>query len=195
MKYDAAGQKDMLHQRVTTVGKPNENGLVAFTFTHLLSKVKFTVTNNTAAQATQYQYTITDITLTNANLTGDYTYANAVWGWANYAKGQDNKGTYSIADMTISSNSSVECANEVLLVPSANADDKVGMTFNVNVQMKKGSDWVTVKTYEKSYTNVMALEANKAYNFSLTVGLDDNIKFTANPVNSWVTVDDTTLAY
>ena len=191
LKYDAAGQKDMLHQRVTTVGKPTENnGLVAFTFTHLLSKVKFTVTNNTDANATQYQYTVTGITLTNANLTGNYAYANDAWGWTNHAK-----GPYSIADMTIASDSKVECAKEVLLVPSVDANDKVGISFNVNVQMKKGSDWVTVKTYEKSYNNVMALDANKAYNFSLTVGLDDDIEFTAMPVKSWTTVGDTTLDY
>ena len=71
LKYNTSTQKDMLHNRVRTNGKPTDNnGLVAFTFTHLLSKVKFTVTNNTAADAANYRYTITDIAITNANLTG-----------------------------------------------------------------------------------------------------------------------------
>lgn len=73
LNYNTDTQKDMLHNRVTTVGKPTENdGLVAFTFTHLLSKVKFTVTNNTASTANRYRYTVSDIEITNANLVGDY---------------------------------------------------------------------------------------------------------------------------
>ena len=76
LKYNTNTQKDMLHQRVTTVGKPTTNeGLVAFTFTHLLSKVKFTVENTTAETATDYRYTISEIAITGANLTGDYAIA------------------------------------------------------------------------------------------------------------------------
>ena len=186
LKYNTATQTDMLHNRVTTNGKPTDNdGLVAFTFKHLLSKVKFTVTNNTAADATNYRYTITDIAITNANLTGDY----AVTGtWSNLTT-----GSYTITpDMTIASNSTEECAAEVLLIPGTN---KVGMTFKVNIQMKNGSNWETIETYPKTYSEVIALAANTAYNFAVTVGLNDTIQFTAKPVGSWTSNADTTLQY
>ena len=178
LKYNTITQNDMLHQRVTTVGKPTANdGLVAFTFTHLLSKVKFTVKNKTAADATNYQYTITDIAITGANLTGDYAVTGGTWS-------NVTTGSYSIPAMTVASAVTEECKAEVLLIPGTN---KVGMSFNVNVQMKKGADWVTIETYPKSYTEVMALAANTAYNFTVTVGLNDQIQFTAQPVNSWTT--------
>lgn len=176
LKYDAAGQKDMLHQRVTTVGKPNENGLVAFTFTHLLSKVKFTVTNNTAALATGYRYTITDIAITGANLTGDYAVAGT---WSNVTT-----GSYSIPAITVASGMTEECKAEVLLIPGTN---KVGMTFKVVVEMKDpiSGDWKSITTTPKTYTNVIALAANTAYNFNVTLLLNDEIKFTAQPVEQW----------
>lgn len=176
LKYSTVGQKDMLHNRVTTVGKPTDNdGLVAFTFTHLLSKVKFTVENTTAEAATNYRYTVTDIAITGANLTGDYAVPAGTWG-------NLTTGNYSIADMTIASAATEECATEVLLIPGTN---KVGMTFNVNVEMKKGDQWVTIETYPKSYAEVIALAANTAYNFSVSVGLDSDIQFTATEMPEW----------
>lgn len=184
LNYNTNTQKDMLHQRVTTVGKPTtNNGLVAFTFTHLLSKVKFTVENETASDATNYQYTITDIAITNANLIGNYAVPAGTWS-------DVTTGSYTIPAMTVASAAKEECEAEVLLIPGEN---KVGMTFNVNVQMKKGSDWVTIETYPQDFDEVIALAANTAYNFNVTVGLDDQIQFTAKPVAEWSTNPDTTL--
>lgn len=175
LKYNTNTQKDMLHNRVTTVGKPTANdGLVAFTFTHLLSKVKFTVTNNTASTATRYRYTVSEIKITNANLVGDYAIPGGTWSGV-------TTGEYSIPDMTIASNSTVDCEAEVLLIPGST----VGMTFNVNVQMLDEATWKTIKTYPKTYTDVKALVANNAYNFKVTVGLDDDIQFTATQSPTW----------
>ncbi len=175
LKYNTNTQKDMLHQRVTTVGKPTENnGLVAFTFTHLLSKVKLTVENTTANTATDYRYTISDISITNANLTGDYAVAGI---WSNVTA-----GSYSIPNITVASNTTEECAAEVLLIPGTNL---VGINFKVNVEMKSGDTWKTITTTPKNYEGVIALTANTAYNFTISVGLDNTIQFTAKPVNSW----------
>ena len=174
LKYDTKTQDDMLHQRVTTVGKVTNNGLVAFTFTHLLSKVKFTVENTTAETATDYRYTISDIAITGANLTGDYAIAGT---WSNVAT-----GNYAIPNISVASNATEECAAEVLLIPGTN---KVGITFKVNVEMYNGTEWKTITTTPKSYTEVIALAANTAYNFNVTVGLNDQIQFTAQPVAEW----------
>ena len=175
LNYNTSTQKDMLHNRVTTVGKPTANdGLVAFTFTHLLSKVKFTVTNNTASTAERYRYTVSEINITNANLVGDYAIPGGTWSGL-------TTGNYTIPNMTIASNSTVDCEAEVLLIPGST----VGMTFNVNVQMLDGATWKTIKTYPKEYTNVKALVANNAYNFKVTVGLDDDIQFTVTEQPAW----------
>jgi hypothetical protein len=179
----------MLHNRVTTVGKPStNNGLVTFTFTHLLSKVKFTVSNTTAADATNYRYTVTDIVITNAYATGKYAVVDQ--------KDSENKdvtkntwfdltkGTQSIADMTIASNTTEECAKEVLLIPGA----EVGVTFNVNAQIKDGNDWKTLTTTPVTKTGVVTLVANNAYNFQVSVGMGGKIEFTANTLPSWTNV-------
>ena len=176
LSYNTDTQKDMLHKRVTTVGKPTDNnGLVAFSFTHLLSKVKFTVTNTTASTATGYRYTISDIAITGANLTGDYAVVDGAWS-------NVTTGSYTIDDITVASAATEECAAEVLLIPGTN---KVGMSFKVNIEMNNGSEWKTITTTPKTYTDVIALAANTAYNFTVSVGLDDQIKFTAQPVASW----------
>lgn len=184
LSYNTANQKDMLHNRVTTTGKPTDNnGLLTFTFTHLLSKVKFTVENTTDENAANYRYSITDINLTNANLTGAYMISSKDWNSV-------TTGDYKIQDITVTSATIAECAAEVLLIPGVKIDgssdiNKVGMTFNVNVQMKNGEEWKTITTTPATYSDVIALEANTAYNFKVTVGLNDEISFTAQPVSEW----------
>jgi hypothetical protein len=177
--YEVAKQTDMLHQRVTTTGKPDtNNGLVAFTFTHLLSKVKLTVENTTAAEATGYQYTISDIQLTNVRTKGDYAVSDdGTWAWGNFTT-----GSYSISNIVVASGKTEECATEVLLIPGAN----IGISLKVNTQMKKGEEWVTITTSDlKVYNNVKTLVANSAYNFKVSLGLDDQIKFTVTENPTW----------
>lgn len=184
LTYDTATQTDMLHQRVTTTGKPVENnGLVAFTFKHLLSKVKLTVENTTAADATGYRYTISDIKLTNVYTKGDYAVSAGTWSSL-------TTDTYSIANITVASAASEECETEVLLIPGAN----IGISFKVNTQMHNGSEWKTITTSDlKVYENVKVLVANSAYNFKVSVGLDDQIKFTVTENPSWTVEDPVTI--
>lgn len=175
LSYTASTQTDMLHNRVTTTGKPaDNNGLVTFEFTHLLSKVKFTVENTTASTATNYQYTISDIVITNTYATGDYAVPAGTWS-------NTISGTQSVNAITVASASSEESATEYLLIPGAN----VGVSFKVNVQIKSGDEWKTLSTTPVTKSNVVTLAANTAYNFQISVGLDDEIKFTAKPLPDW----------
>ena len=78
LKYSASTQKDMLHNRVTTTGKPVTNdGIVTFNFTHLLSKVNFTVTNEDKG-ATGYSFVVKNINFAG-NVAGVYNVAGAAW--------------------------------------------------------------------------------------------------------------------
>ena len=175
LTYQIAGQQDMLHDRVATEGAA-DHGLVKFTFPHLLSKVKLTVKNSSAADATNYRITITDIALSDIYSEGDYVVASGTWNNL-----QDN-GTYAINDMVIASNSREECAAEVLLIP----DSDFGISFNVNVQIQKGSDWQTLTTTEFSNENVGNLVANHAYNLMAEYTIGGEIKFTAVEMDDWI---------
>ena len=175
LTYNTANQTDMLHKRVTTVGKPvDNNGLVAFTFTHLLSKVKLTVQNDTAANATGYRYTISDIKFTNAYTKGDYAVPAGTWS-------NLTTSTYSIANITVASATSEECKTEVLLIPGA----KVGISFKVNTEIKSGDTWKTLNVETKAYEDVVTLAANSAYNFKVTLKLENEIKFTVTEQPEW----------
>lgn len=173
LTYNVAGQKDMLYNRVTTQGKPTTNdGLVAFTFNHLLSKVKLTVDNNTAAAANNYSYKLTGITLTNARTQGDYVVADG--SWTNLT----TPGTQTIADMTVASGATdVECAKEVLMIPGAN----IGISFDLEIWYNNAK--ITTTKVEK--TALVTLVANTSYNLNLTVGLDDQIQFTVTENPTW----------
>lgn len=168
--YAMTDQNDMLYKRVATVGKP-ATGLVEFTFSHLLSKVKMSITNNTPATATTYSYKITDISLTNVYTSANYTTTGS---WVN-----PETGTYPIADIAIASGSEAECETEILLVPGAS----IGVSFKVNVLV--GNKIITTTPVTK--TAVLTPEANKAYSLNVTVGLDDEIKFTVKENPSWDT--------
>ena len=183
LNYKASTQKDMLHNRVTTTGKPT-SGLVEFTFGHLLSKVKFTVENESAETATNYQYTVTDIKITNTITEGNYAVPAGTWTTV-------STGTQAIANMTVASSKTEECATEVLLIPGA----KVGISFKVNVQIKNGNEWKTISTTNVDKTNVVTLAANIAYNFKVTVGLGTSIQFTAHQLSGWTSNDETEITY
>lgn len=189
LEYNTAGQNDMLYNHVERTGSDTNNQIVAFNFTHLLSKVKFSVTNDTEETATNYQYVVKDIKFTNANLTGVY----AVGGtWT-----VTEDGVYTIENLTVASNSTQCAAKEVLLIPGLDNDDKVGMSFTIQPQIKDKDDkWHDVGTPIVFNKAVVKLEANTAYHFNVTVGLDNTIEFTATAMPDWADgdgADDTPL--
>ena len=188
LKYTADGETDMLHDIVSTTGKPDtNNGLVAFGFTHLLSKVKFTVENTTAEEATNYQYVISDIKITNAYASGNYAVVTKTIDELNLTANTwfdlVGNGTHTIADLTVASAKTEVGAKEVLLIPGAS----VGVSFTVDIKMNNGSEWVSIPmdNPQKTIAGVVTLEANKAYNFKVTLGLGDPIQFTATALESW----------
>ena len=192
LEYDATleTQTDMLHCRVTKTGQASNNPVVAFTFNHLLSKVKFTALNTTAAGIADYRFTVTDIVIGNAYKSGKYAVVEQTVDDKEIAAGEwfalVSNGTHSIADLEVASNSTVECAKEVLLIPGAS----VSITFNLNVQIKKGETWETINVIPVSKEDVVTLEANNAYNFKVEYGIGGQILFTANEMSGWETQDD-----
>ncbi len=181
LNYKISSQKDMLYDRVEVTSATADQGVVTFEFTHLLSKVKFSVVNKTAADATNYRYVIKDATLTNVYTEGDYAVPDATWS---------NQVTdkYALdAELIVNSNATEYNANEVLLIPGSEVG--VSLTAELQATADNGATWTTVATYPKTFTAVLGdgnkLEANHAYNFILEVSVGNPIQFTATTLPDW----------
>ena len=184
LKYTTSTQTDMLHNRQEVASAAADQGVVAFEFTHLLSKVKFSIVNSTVEDATNYQYVITNATLTNVYTNGDYAVPAGTWS-------EQVVGTYALdSKFEVSSAETEVNAREVLLIPGS----AVGISFTVELQTKDAEgNWATVSSDNKEYPAVATLEANSAYHFILNVGIGSPIQFTATEMDEWDTVDDITV--
>ena len=185
LSYTTSDQKDMLYDYVATTGKPNDDGIVGFAFTHLLSKVKFSVTNTTPAAATNYRIVLTEAKLTNVYPSGTYAVNEDTGTWT-----PATASVYGLENLTVNSNSTQYNSKEVLLIPGS----AVGVYVRADVQAKaNGTDWTTVSTMEKTFTNVLGvtdstpnvLVANQAYHFAVSLGIGEEIKFTATALPEW----------
>ena len=92
------------------IGKESQNGPVNFDFEHLLSKVKFTVKNNSTT-ATGYSFNVTNIDVKGSK-TGTVVLSDRTWE----SKG-DSDAVYDVADIAVAVGATgVECAQELLLI-------------------------------------------------------------------------------
>lgn len=175
LEYAAAGQKDMLYNYVE---RKNDKSIVGFTFTHLLAKAYFTVTNNIAD--TKYTYTISEVNVTNAYQNGVYTIGVVEDDKINYAKGSwtgSNASDTAFASIQNVANGTPQTNAEVLLIPTAS----VGVSFTVTLKI----DGKEVTSYPVSKTAVVTLAANSIYNFNVVFEALDQIQFTVTAKPNW----------
>ena len=181
--YNLDGATDLLCARVerkkdATTGN-TDTSLVQFGFTHLLSKVKFSVTNTTDAAANNYRIVLTEAKITGVYSTGSYGVATEAWT-------ASSTTDYTLENLTINSNATQYHSSEVLLIPGNN----VGVVVKAKVQATAdGQNWKDVSTIEKTFTNVLGtdgkLVANNAYHFAVTLGIGTEIQFTATTMPEW----------
>lgn len=181
LEYSASTQKDMLHNRVTTTGKPQTNdGIVTFNFTHLLSKVNFTVTNEDKG-ATGYSFVVKNINFAG-NVTGVYNVASAAWDNTKFTTGDTALGNEhdSVKDIVVPTDAEkVELGTEVLFLPGTYA-----ITFTVDILYK--GNVITTTDYPTDATSYeFTLAQNNAYNFNVTVAVGELIQFTATTMSDW----------
>lgn len=168
--YIAANQKDVLCKTVTVQGQEKgSNGIVGFTFTHLLSKAYFTVTNSTPD--TKYTYTISNVKVTNAFANGVYTIANKSWAGSNIGA-----VTFSNIENVVNGTPQTS-TTEVLLIPGAT----VGVSFDVTLSI----NGTAISTYKYEKANVAIMTANSIYNFNITLAPNDPIQFTVTEKPNW----------
>lgn len=170
LTYDAADQKDMLYNKVDVTGKKTGNDVVAFTFTHLLAKAYFTVTNNVSD--TKYTYTISDVKVTNAYQNGVYKTTDGTWTGSNAA-------ATAFKDITNVVNGTPATNDAILFIPGAS----VGVSFKVTLSI----DGKVVTSYDFSKADAVTLAANNVYNFDITLSLGEQIKFTVSEQLKWAT--------
>lgn len=187
IKFTSNGATDLVYGYFEKANAAaSNNGLVAFSMKHLLSKVKFTV-NNTNPAASEYLYTVTGIKISNAITEANCAITN---GWVNNAANVSTTWTTTatagqeFGNITANANATTECDAEKLLIPLTNA--KVEFTVNLYYDNIVDDNLVSSTAYtgDKAIT-VASLEAGKAYNLTISVGVGELIQFTVTESPEW----------
>lgn len=179
--YTADGATDLLCNVVTVDNAASPYGLVAFNYTHLLSKINFAVKNTTDASATNYRFVLTSAKLTNAYESALYDVNADTWTPAATMR------EFTLENLTINSNSTQYHSQEVLLIPGS----AVGVSIAADIEASDdgGQIWKKVSDVTKTFTNVVTLAKATAYNFIVELGVGTEIQFTAVAMPEWIDGD------
>lgn len=198
VEYTADGATDLLCQTIDYTAKTDgtANGLVAFNFNHLLSKVNFTV-NNGSKDASGYSFVVKNIKFNGAT-SATYNVATATWntpataigntviGNERTVKDNENKDV-KVKDIVVDSGAaSAELGTEVLFIPG-----EYTITFTVDILYN--GNVITSTDYPAEGTYKHTLAAANAYNFNVGVSVGEKIQFTVEKQPEWGNGGDTTL--
>lgn len=162
---------------------------VAFTFNHMLSRVKFTITNGFTA-GSNIKLDITNLTITNAHSNGTLAIKEGVpqtWAVGTDIFARNFGSTTQLAD-----NNTSWTTEHFYLIP-ANAEYTV--TFDVTLHQAG----VPVDTYTRTATVDLNLQMGKSYNVKATLNSSNTaedgteiypIEFTVASVEDWVEAGD-----
>lgn len=203
IEYTVDGATDLLCDVVNIASATAPYRVVAFNYTHLLSKINFAVKNTTDALATNYRFVLTSAKLTNV-------YADGVYNVVSDVENEIEAGTWTpgstmrefvLENLTINSNSTQYHSQEVLLIPGS----AIGVYVKADIQATDDDPtsadalWTTVSTVEKTFTNVLGkvgdtpntLAKATAYNFIVELSVGNEIQFTATTMPEWTDGDGT----
>lgn len=183
IEYTVASQKDLL-LATATASTDNDNtvtgltnGLVAFTFDHLLSKAVFKFATSAAFATDQYTYEISDIQFDDAYVAGTYTVGGT---WAPTTKDALSFGD--AVTLAPSKTEAVEVTSQYarVFIPTT---DKINVSFTITI--KYAGEGISVKDYSFEVDTDFV----KGHSYSFNVGITENnqIKFTIDDVNEWIT--------
>ena len=196
LTYTADGKTDLLYAyNGGIVGLVSENPAVAFTFDHLLSKVKFSFFNESVADTNvNYTYRVSNVTMTGSygKATCDVS-AFPTYTWTEVENSTKATTTYgnivatpaegetqaeNAAAIKIASQKTYFSNYENLVIPG---------TYNVNIkctiELLIGDAVVDIINYDK--TASVTLAGGVAYNFVLKGKVGEPIKFTVTKVIDW----------
>ena len=188
--YTSDGATDLLCAREERKKDTNGNtdmSLVQFNFSHLLSKVKFSVKNTTDAAATNYRIVLTSAQITGALASNTYNVETSAWATVNT---KDNTKDFTLENLTVNSAATQFHSTELLLLPGVNVN--VVVTADIEAT-DNGTTWKKVSDMSKTFTNVLGegktLVANNAYHFAVSLGIGTEIQFTATTMPEWADGD------
>ena len=199
------GTNDVLYAHSGSIeGKANNNEKVAFTFNHIMSKVKFSFKNSYNASNTVIRvreikitdaYKTGEVKLSSSTATSDQTESTSIATWTTLSGDKNVVLEFGNASQTaanntttnIAINSEMESFNERLLIPGQG-------TYNVSFIVDIVVDDTVVKTYNNHTATI-------SHNFSAGMSYDilaeithenidpDNkqepIEFTVTAINQW----------
>ena len=154
----------------------NGDGLVAFTFDHLLSKVQFTVNNQMQGN---YKIQVTGITVTGALEDGLYTiedtFENSTWE----ATSEDKVPslTFGTTGLIASTDSAVASATRQILP----VEQTLNVTINYDIYF--GDTKISKATKTGAITHEFAKKT--VYNIVAAITPTNEIKFTVKEVRGW----------
>lgn len=181
---DGEGNKDLLYATKTVTTNPsavptgvNTKGVVAFDFSHLLSKVQFNIVN-----ATNQKYQVTSITVTGVAEDGIYTVGKAT----PWAKDGSDTTTLTFGTATVAGGATVVAgARQILPV-----EQTLAVTINYNVL--DGSNNVVGSLTKTGSIPATTYAQNTVYDVIATLS-GTAIDFSLGTVRGWDTEDDNTL--
>ena len=165
------GDGDLLYAKATasTVGTANP-GLVEFSFTHLLSKVYFTIDDQLTTDDGDYTYSMTDIKVSGIPASGVYTVGTTV------DNGTWTAGTGTIADSDALNFGKDEGMNSYQIIP---AEQTMNIKFTYDIIFKRTPISTIVVDEELTYT----FAQKTVYNINVTLpALGNKIEFTVKSV-------------
>ena len=201
------GTTDLLYATAAQEGKVSGNDKVAFSFRHVLSKVKFSFEND--YNATNATIKVKDIVITNPHKTASVVLTDDATAWSAqsvdnatenkftlaFGMATDNEATTNAKEnneVAIVYGKTYESQNERFLIPSTSYAYNV--TFTVELLV---SD-TTVAIYNHTVTATFAPEAGNSYDIKAVINasnIDPNhaqepIEFTVNTLPDWGTANN-----
>lgn len=181
-RYTADGTTDLIYAQSASIkttaaatpedGSLNENGCVAFSFDHLLSKVKFTFTNGFPANS-DVSLRVKNIAITNAISLANYTISSKTWTALNVASQSFGHGvaadaTEVVDALAIEPNQSVTSNYERMLIPG-NRSWTVQFDVEYLKQDINGKWQVVASESKKQATVTTTFTAGYSYNLTATI--------------------------
>lgn len=197
LNYTNNGTTDVLYATVAQKGLLEGNPQVAFTFRHVLSKVKFSFEN--AYNATNATIKVKNIKIENAYLTGSVALATNTTTWnahngvleldfgmATDAEETDAKEN---AEVAYAYNKTYESQNELFLIPGAMPTDGYKVTFDVDLLVSGTS----VKVFNHTVYAKFTPAVGNAYDIKAVINAEnidpehaqEPIEFTVNTLPGW----------
>lgn len=211
LSFTNNGTTDLLYALATQQGQVSSNAAVAFSFRHVLSKVKFSFEN--AYNATNATIKVKDIVITNPHKTANVVLdANTTWSDQAVDNATEDKFTLSFgmatdAEATKDVKEDVEVAyaygatyesqNERFLIPSTSYAYNVTFTVELLVSGQK------VATYNHTVTATFAPAPGNSYDIKAVINaenIDPNhaqepIEFTVSTLPGWNTATNVNAQY